>query len=271
MTFVSGMPTERATALAVVALSPEIIHVPRPCACKRARTSLASGRTGSETANAAATVKPSNSSPAAPAAAGETAMRTTLLPSDFHDWRRAESRPSTAARCSSIHASFPITTTHFGASNDALSPRPGVSSTDDALNELARFSTQYPRMALANGCELAASTSIARPRMSSPDSRWDAPPAAAMTTTSAFVTLGSPPSVRVPVLSKTMASSCAASWRASPPPRARMPNLAASPEPTRSAVGAARPIPQGHATTNTAIANSRDQTAVCYVHACVRQ
>lgn len=40
-----------------------------------------------------------------------------------------------------------------------------------------------------------------------------------------------------------------------------MPYFAASPDPTRSAVGAARPMPHGQATTKTAIANSSAQTA----------
>ena len=52
----------------------------------------------------------------------------------------------------------------------------------------------------------------------------------------------------------------APSWNATPPPLAKIPFFAANPEPTKRAVGAARPIPQGHATTNTAMANSSDHT-----------
>lgn len=54
MTFVSGMPTIRATAFAVTSLSPEIIQVPSPEDCNREITPFASGLSGSATANMAA-------------------------------------------------------------------------------------------------------------------------------------------------------------------------------------------------------------------------
>ena len=140
--------------------------------------------------------------------------------------------------------------------NVALSPRPGVSSTELAAWRTALFRSQYERMAVARGWELDASSSAANPRT---DSRFHGLPSHK---SSESVTVGRPPSVSVPVLSKTIASSCAASWKASPPPRTKIPSFAAIPVPTRRAVGAARPIPQGHATTKTAIANSRDHAAV---------
>ncbi|KAL2258182.1 hypothetical protein VTK26DRAFT_8618 [Humicola hyalothermophila] len=70
--------------------------------------------------------------------------------------------------------------------------------------------------------------------------------------------VGSPPMVSVPVLSKTTHSIRLAFSNASPPPLARMPCFAASPLPTKMAVGAARARPHGQATTKTAMANCRE-------------
>ena len=61
------------------------------------------------------------------------------------------------------------------------------------------------------------------------------------------------PRVRVPVLSRTMASIRRACSRASPP-RMRMPYSAALPVPTMMAVGVARPRAQGQAMISTAMA-----------------
>src|SRR5712691_1268311 len=183
------------------------------------------------------------------------ASKTTLLPSDFQDSKRPANSIGTPAPCSTIHASFPMIAEQPTSLNVAWSPRPGVSSTELDTWGMALLLSQYERIAVARGWELDASSSATNP---STVPRFQGLPSHK---SSLSVTDGLAPTVSVPVLSKTTASSCAASWKASPPPRTKIPSFAAIPVPTRRAVGAARPIPHGHATTKTAIANSRDHAA----------
>lgn len=146
MTFVSGMPTNLATALAVVSLSPEIIHVPMPWLCKRLMTDSASGRRGSATAN-----KPNKENAGATADSSRIARRTTLFPSDFHASSLFASRPSMTHPFPVIQASLPMMAEHFIELNSALRPLPGISSKDVPVCEDAPFSEQYCRMAAARG------------------------------------------------------------------------------------------------------------------------
>lgn len=64
------------------------------------------------------------------------------------------------------------------------------------------------------------------------------------------------PSVKVPVLSKTIVSMFFIFSRISPP-LISIPKLAANPVPTMTAVGVARPMAQGQATTNVEIPKSK--------------
>ena len=100
-------------------------------------------------------------------------------------------------------------------------------------------------MAAARGCSLPASTAAARRRRVAPI------PFQGLRSVSR-----GRPSVRVPVLSKATMSMSERVSRASPL-RNSTPNSAARPVPTMIAVGVARPMAQGQATTSTATALTR--------------
>ena len=121
------------------------------------------------------------------------------------------------------------------------------------MPETALDSFTSPRFPFCLPCSIMARESGCSEPVSTVPARYAALPSS----TGAFgsmmksVTAGLP-IVRVPVLSNTTAVSLYAVSSAAPPLR-MMPNFAARPIPTTSAVGVARPIAHGHEMTRTAI------------------
>ncbi len=130
-------------------------------------------------------------------------------------------------------------------STRAWMPRPGRASNSSTLRKDRPFSSASCTTAVPRGCSLAFSTEAATASNSS------SPTPSAYTS----VTTGRP-SVRVPVLSKTMVWILPMRSRLSPP-LMRMPSSAPLPVPTMMAVGVARPRAQGQAMTSTATKLSR--------------
>ena len=131
--------------------------------------------------------------------------------------------------------------------DEARTPCPASASKEAAAGGSRPRSAAAAMTAAASGCSEPCSAAAAR------RSAWSrlTVPSSAMTS----VTLGLP-SVMVPVLSSTTASSvCAVSSEA--PSLMRMPFSAPLPVPTMMAVGVARPRAQGHAMTSTATKFSR--------------
>mmetsp|Transcript_1320 Transcript_1320/g.3820 ORF Transcript_1320/g.3820 Transcript_1320/m.3820 type:complete len:471 (+) Transcript_1320:480-1892(+) len=238
----SERPSFSATELAVVLLSPVTIHVEMPMELSLLRSARLSGRGAS-------------AMPKTPATWRSIATRTAVLA-----W--ASSEPVAACTSavmpltfiSSIHSLVPTRTCRPStlqcrpfpevASNSVGVPR-NMSSSLPAVPPLLFIMVRwaYTTRARPRGCSLLVSAA--------PVSRTISGRASFVPSLTASVTCGFP-SVRVPVLSKIMAVTFLACSMASPS-LMRTPCLAATPVPTMMAVGTARPMAQGQATTIVAI------------------
>mmetsp|Transcript_18325 Transcript_18325/g.43417 ORF Transcript_18325/g.43417 Transcript_18325/m.43417 type:complete len:325 (+) Transcript_18325:565-1539(+) len=218
-TFSGGIPTRRAMAAAVRALSPVSMNTSRPM---RWRAWIVCGAS-SFTVSARATRSASTPS---------TATKTTVLPSSSSSALSVASRSAPSARTpfASIHAMLPMST--WCSRTEASRPRPGkarkvAGSTKaegaprSARRRSASCATAWPRgcslprsalpASRSNGNEVATGPVVGAPAVARCWRRFVSDTSSSRHNTSTSVTRGFP-SVIVPVLSKTTASIwCAAS------------------------------------------------------------
>lgn len=143
-----------------------------------------------------------------------------------------------------MHARLPMATRTPLTVQDM--PRPTSASKSSGSTMSALRTLAWSVMALAIGCSLADS---AEPTAAQSVSFVAASPISCQLTTDIL------PSVRVPVLSKTTASTLCAICSAAAD-LMRTPWAAPNPVPIITAVGVASPSAQGHAITSTAMENS---------------
>mmetsp|Transcript_98932 Transcript_98932/g.236051 ORF Transcript_98932/g.236051 Transcript_98932/m.236051 type:complete len:468 (-) Transcript_98932:1421-2824(-) len=246
------MPTLRAMAAAVRALSPVSMYTSWPMRAKAWMVCAASGFTVSLSARS----KLKNPS---------TATKITVFPSSS-SWAcrlmKWDAR-LTSTSLLSIHAMLPKRT--WCSRTRASKPRPGQAlklrgSARPPVRRCASWAMAWPSGCSEPFSALPANQSagsmwlqtVSESKVRPKDCRWRCTSGSSVAADSISVTLGLP-SVMVPVLSKTTASTKWAASRAWPPLMST-PLLAPTPVPTITAVGAARPRAQGHATTSTEMA-----------------